>query len=721
MKKFAKLLSALLCVAMLIGMLPMVVSAEGETEQTTTSYGKITSLDQLESGKQYIIVAKNGDAKVVMTNAHNGAKFGHDTTVTITDDVIAHNDSLVWTFTVSNSGNSSYRNLTLLNGEKYITSDSSNFVLTEITTESQPVSSFTISAGNEDGTFHITANDSGRLLMYYPGKYFGNYAYTDLTSKAGELEIYKVGHDPETNVVKSVVYEKVDAVSAGSADYVIAVPYDDGYKALSYIPDSGKLHAEDVAVENGFVKGTNVPAWTITNSDGSITLAMANDNTKFISSANSANITIANTSASLPLVDSGNGHYHIKIYDDTTDDSKDRYLVYRDMNGTTECNYFGAYQTGNLDKEGDAYYCEFEFYKLHEHSYTGEVTKEPTVTAEGEKTYTCSACGASYTEPIAQLIKYTGHNVRLQDLIKIGYYFEINPGAEVQKVGALIWTKEDYESDADHTVTSTLAKNTTATESEGTYTVETEGIYAQYLDTVYVAIAYYETAEGYVYSTADDFSVLDYAEYVYNQTDAQWDDTKSIIVDLLNYATAARTYFGYTENIAAPAQPFNAILSAADQVVAWDDELLCEDPATTANGEFAAGYQGRNVNLLEAISIGLYFDGTDVQGVSYWTADAYAEGAEKTGEAVLQLNTTYVKASVTGIYSYNIYDDYYMRAYNSEGRLSDTYAMSVAGYLSALVELYGESAEAEDQALVALAQAMLVYGWNARTNTAISR
>ncbi|MDE7132399.1 MAG: hypothetical protein K2O65_11460, partial [Lachnospiraceae bacterium] len=38
------------------------------------------------------------------------------------------------------------------------------------------------------------------------------------------------------------------------------------------------------------------------------------------------------------------------------------------------------------------------------HDYTGTVTKEPTTSAEGEMTYTCSRCGDTYTEPIPEKI-----------------------------------------------------------------------------------------------------------------------------------------------------------------------------------------------------------------------------------------------------------------------------------------------------------------------------
>ena len=37
------------------------------------------------------------------------------------------------------------------------------------------------------------------------------------------------------------------------------------------------------------------------------------------------------------------------------------------------------------------------------HSYRSEVTKQPTVSAEGVMTYTCGRCGHSYTRPIAKL------------------------------------------------------------------------------------------------------------------------------------------------------------------------------------------------------------------------------------------------------------------------------------------------------------------------------
>mgnify|MGYP003289775087 CR=1 FL=1 len=49
--------------------------------------------------------------------------------------------------------------------------------------------------------------------------------------------------------------------------------------------------------------------------------------------------------------------------------------------------------------------CGYE--KGCEHSYTSEVTKEATCNEAGIKTYTCSSCGASYTEEIEKLTTHT--------------------------------------------------------------------------------------------------------------------------------------------------------------------------------------------------------------------------------------------------------------------------------------------------------------------------
>ena len=63
MKKYAKILSILLCLSMLVGMIAMVATAE----EATTVYKKVTSADELTDGK-YILVTDNGYSLGVFDN-----------------------------------------------------------------------------------------------------------------------------------------------------------------------------------------------------------------------------------------------------------------------------------------------------------------------------------------------------------------------------------------------------------------------------------------------------------------------------------------------------------------------------------------------------------------------------------------------------------------------------------------------------------------------------
>ena len=188
-----------------------------------------------------------------------------------------------------------------------------------------------------------------------------------------------------------------------------------------------------------------------------------------------------------------------------------------------------------------------------------------------------------------------------------------------------------------------------------------------------------------------------------------------------NYATAARTYFCIKENLPEPESAFNSCLAEEDRVVNWDEGLKQSYPNTGETAEFEEDFAGRNVNLQQAISIGLYYRNTDVTGAYYWTAADYVEDHESTGQAVVERSDSYVKVNVTGLYAYNIYDMYYVRSYNAKGDLGACYGASVASYLTVAIDTYKDDSSEESQALVALCKAMQVYGKNASTNSSINR
>ncbi|MBR4078366.1 MAG: hypothetical protein IKK17_07150, partial [Oscillospiraceae bacterium] len=82
---------------------------------------------------------------------------------------------------------------------------------------------------------------------------------------------------------------------------------------------------------------------------------------------------------------------------------------------------------------------------------------------------------------------------------------------------------------------------------------------------------------------------------------------------------------------------------------------------------------------------------------------------------------SYVNLKITGLYAFNIFDNYYVRPYNADGVLGDTIGTSVAAYLTQAIRAYESKTDATSVALVELAEAMLVYGDNARNNPAIKR
>ena len=110
----------------------------------------------------------------------------------------------------------------------------------------------------------------------------------------------------------------------------------------------------------------------------------------------------------------------------------------------------------------------------------------------------------------------------------------------------------------------------------------------------------------------------------------------------------------------------------------------------------------------------------------YWDEVAYTghdihDSTTKTGETVISTQGDYVTGSITGIYAYEMYDNFYARAYNGAGELSRTYGLSVASNMTQMIDYYGSKTDAQSQALVQLCKAMLIYGNNAKNNPVVNK
>ncbi len=320
--------------------------------------------------------------------------------------------------------------------------------------------------------------------------------------------------------------------------------------------------------------------------------------------------------------------------------------------------------------------------------------------------------------------------IRLQKQMKMGFYYEMVTEQTVLETGAIVWTAEEYAKetafDIDHTVGKKYPGK--AENTDGTYySIETDGIPAQAIDTVLYILPYAKTANGYSYGeTIKSNSILNVAKNQYNSAETAA-DVKAVIVDVLNYATAARIYFVAKGEMTAPAEAFNAILTDAEKALKWSDNLLAaRSGVAETESEYAPATDKVYINIEDALKIQFIFADSSVTGALYWqgkdyTGSAVHDDTTATGEAYITTQNSYVSCAIRGINAYNIYDDFYVRGYNAQGQLTKTYTHSIAAYLTNQIAACEGKTDSESQALVELCKAMLIYGKSAQENDAVNK
>ena len=297
------------------------------------------------------------------------------------------------------------------------------------------------------------------------------------------------------------------------------------------------------------------------------------------------------------------------------------------------------------------------------------------------------------------------HNLRLQDLTKIGYAFTIQTEEPVDAYGILIWTGDP---DANVTVESTGVQNKALTYDSGFYTAESDGIYAQRLDVLHYAKPYVKIGEQYIYGNVDAYSPLTYAQTTLNGND---ESLKQLMIDLLNYGAYAQVYFAESNGTAIPDTLLNHILPEDQQTLDWKDSLKVSTPSVTKDTAktLNVSWYGTNLNLLEAIQMNMAATGT-VSGMYYWTQAAYdstdvLEPGSASGTLATRKDGAYTIGSISRIVAQAMDDVYYVCCYDESGNLSAIRADSVAAYATRLIDR-----EASTEASKNLAKALLIYG-----------
>lgn len=589
------------------------------------------------------------------------------------------------------------------------------FFLGNLTSESANITSATKLVAT--GTSVVeTDNGNGTYTYTYQEPYVakvGNTTYTDLVSAFGAANGEMVVlHD---NATLSAVYNVTGTLNLDLNGYTITAnngAFNIANGTLNLYDNSaaktGTITGNQTSSKNGITFGNhsamNMYGGTITNykalKGSAIRLDCSTNNGEFNMYGGKITGNVQQN-ASYPGGGVGVVRGTFNMYGgDVSGNTGNDVAVYNHNNVIGTMNVKGACNLGAVTKSGTG-----EFYL----DATGTVTSTTNLKALANTATTMieSVSGGVYT--YTPVIAHAMQNVRLQDLIKIGYYFTVNTDADT--VGALLWTKEAYEAETDFTANNEDAQCIVT--FDGTYhIVETDGVLAQNLDQVYVMIPYAKVGDNYIYGAAKEYSVLDYAKTVYvdKAEDAEYADARTLIIDLLNYGTAARSFFytraGKTDTVA----PFNSILSDTDKVVNWNEYMRETYGTGTTDGTLNIVRYGRSAELLEAIQLNVFYTGDSFSAAKYWLDaaekhDALVSDATVSGQAM-------TKVSIPEIYAFNIYDDYSVQP--AEGNeVGNTTVTSVAAYLTRLLDMYAGSADATDVACVALAKAMMVYGYDA--------
>lgn len=243
---------------------------------------------------------------------------------------------------------------------------------------------------------------------------------------------------------------------------------------------------------------------------------------------------------------------------------------------------------------------KLETHVTHKHNYVETITKEPTCTETGEKTYTCD-CGDSYTEEIPA----TGHHYGDDD--KCTGCGELNP-------------------DHKHSYTETITKEPTTTEEgEKTYICRCGDTYTEAIPVIRVlttdgdiAMGAGETAEAHAYINGE---IVD--------SEVKWmSNNANITVDNGVIKTKASAIVGETADITVVANNSTDIVSAKSvlsklgimDVAHADDALTASFTVTVVDIEFSKSEL--NIYPGESDTVTATIIPTSIEGTVVWTRTA---------------------------------------------------------------------------------------------------
>lgn len=338
-----------------------------------------------------------------------------------------------------------------------------------------------------------------------------------------------------------------------------------------------------------------------------------------------------------------------------------------------------------------------------------------TLTENTDGTLTLSYVAAQ-KQTVIPTIKPNRGSLTFEDEVYVSIYCTLTDVEDVVDVGLLVST-DDVVDENDTYITEYDFRQT-----ESSYVVRTHGIPAKQLgDLIYFKV-YAKLSDGsYAYSRQLSYSPLIYAQdRLANSSDPK---LKALCVALLNYGTAAQTYFGYK-----PYSLMNEVLTSEQKamVAPYDASMVVRTVTADAAkvGEFAntKGYERRypGVSFEGAFSISYYMlpKNTPQNGVTmyYWTQETYNSVSVLTKENADGVMT--MEADGTGYYK-GVVSDIAAKEIDKPVYVAGVYEYNGASYATGvLVYSLGEYCidriAAGSAKMQELAKATAVYGYYAK-------
>jgi hypothetical protein len=327
--------------------------------------------------------------------------------------------------------------------------------------------------------------------------------------------------------------------------------------------------------------------------------------------------------------------------------------------------------------------------------------------------YTTSGAGSSVILPTFTL-KYP--SLSFKDEVKLNVYYDVTDLDNVVDMGLVVFSSKVDN----YTVFNAedLVSGYTYSNSARLYCATTHGIPAKNMgDTVWFAV-YAQLSNGtYCYSKLVDYSPRTYAYTMLGSGDAKLD---ALLVAMLNYGTAAQTYFGYnTSNLLN-----NGLTAAQKALVTGYSAAMMPDIAEVSaskqgsfvsNGGFEEKYP--SVTFGGAFAINYYCVPSYVpaSGVTmyYWREAQYNSvgtltPANATGTVQMTGSGTF-RGSVTGISAKDLSDGVYVAFVYSDG--VNSYCSGVLQYS---IGMYCTTMASYENSFTPFAKATAVYGYYAK-------